>query len=50
MYLNKLKEVTSAQRPSRKSVITEAIDGVLLVKGAATEASASDKLSPTYNI
>ena len=58
MYLKTEKEVTRAQRPSLATLvryvprylsnrITDSIEGFLLVNGAATEASASDKLRPT---
>ena len=47
MYLNNPKLVVSAQRPSFITSGIHVMFGVREVNGAATEASASDKLTPT---
>lgn len=47
MYLKQQKLVTSAALPSRISFGTQEISKTWLVKGAATEASASDNDMPT---
>ena len=47
MYLKQLKLVTSADLPSLMISTIQEISGVLLVNGAATDASASDKETPT---
>jgi hypothetical protein len=47
MYLKQLKLVTRAARPSLITSSTHPMSGVLLVNGAATDASASDNDSPT---
>ena len=48
MYLNTLKEVTRAHRPSFIKFITHSTFCIFEVKGAATEASASDRDIPTW--
>lgn len=47
MYLKQLKLVTRAARPSLITSSTHPMSGVLLVNGAATDASASDSDTPT---
>ena len=47
MYLKQLKLVTRAARPSLITSSTHPMSGVLLVNGAATDASASDSDNPT---
>jgi hypothetical protein len=47
MYLKQLKLVTNAARPSRMTSGTQEILKILLVNGAATDASASDSEMPT---
>jgi hypothetical protein len=47
MYLKQLKLVTRAARPSLMTSSTHPMSGVLLVNGAATDASASDNDNPT---
>src|SRR5712691_47680 len=47
MYLKQLKLVTRAARPSLITSSTHPMSGVLLVNGAATDASASDNDNPT---
>jgi hypothetical protein len=47
MYLKQLKLVTRAARPSLITSRTHPMSGVLLVNGAATDASASDNDTPT---
>jgi len=47
MYLNTPKLVTSAHRPSRMMSGTQEMFPARAVKGAATDASASDKEIPT---
>jgi hypothetical protein len=47
MYLKQLKLVTRAARPSLMTSTTHPMSCVLLVKGAAMDASASDSEMPT---
>ena len=47
MYLKQQKLVTSAARPSLMSVGTQEMSKMRLVKGAATDASASESETPT---
>lgn len=47
MYLKHEKLVTNAALPSLMTSMTQLMSGVLLVKGAATDASASDSEMPT---
>mmetsp|Transcript_26715 Transcript_26715/g.61557 ORF Transcript_26715/g.61557 Transcript_26715/m.61557 type:complete len:289 (+) Transcript_26715:768-1634(+) len=48
MYLKHWKEVTSAARPSRMTWITQVMSALLDVKGAAMDASASERETPTW--
>ena len=47
MKRNSWNDVASDERPSRRSMGMHSIDGVELVNGALTDASASLKLTPT---
>ena len=47
IYLKQLKLVTRAALPSLMTCVTQLISGFWLVKGAATDASASDRAMPT---